>query len=54
MTRGPHAGKNMLCHRGERQREREPCGCSSDFIDRAAARGLYSRFMDVFPPEAHA
>ena len=26
----------------------------SDFIDHAAARGLYSRFMDVFPPEAHA
>ena len=49
MARGPHAGRNVGPD------ESKPLGgCGVQFIDHAVADGLYSRSMDVFPPEAHA
>lgn len=49
MARGPHAGKNV----GPNEAKRLD-GCGVQFIDHAVANGLYSRSMDVSPPEGHA
>jgi len=49
MARGPHAGKNVGPNKAKTL-----VRSGVQFIDHVVAVGLYSRSMDVFPPEAHA